>query len=462
MSWLAVFGAGPHGGRPRSGFSSSSSVVTIRGHMNAPTLILISVDAMEDVDEEYARTLPFFRRILDNPARAQIQAVYPTLTYPNHTAQITGCPPAVTGIFNNVRMQPGVGHPDWFWWYRFIQVPTLLDQASAAGMKVATVEWPVTAGAPFDVVVPEIGNEGRTGGVEKTMRAACSPRGYELFERHRHRIVEQPKRNHGAFAASVAADVLREDCPDLLLIHLVELDASRHRYGPRGPHIREALRVIDSRLGTVLGALEETGEVARSNIVIVSDHGQLDVVQHTNLNSLLAQRGFLELDAAGHLASWDAYLHSSGLSGQLFVSESIPALRRRKLEDLLVEIVEDPKYRIRKVWTAREARDAFGLDGPFSYVIESDPGVIVGGALDRRVVVRRTDSDFSGNLGNHGHHPGSGAQPVFLATGPAFIPGADAGRHQMTDEAPTLAHAMGLQLPEARGSSMSALLRPGP
>lgn len=438
--------------------------------MNSPRLLVISVDAMEDVDEAYARTLPAFGRILADPARAQIQAVYPTLTYPNHTAQITGCPPAETGIFNNVQMQAGVDHPDWFWWYRMIQVPTLLDRAAAAGMKVATVNWPVTAGAPFDVVVPEIGNEDRTGGVEATMRAACSERGYELFEAHRDKIIEKPKRNHGPFAAAVAADVLREDQPDVMFIHLVELDAARHKHGPRGPHVAEALRTVDGRLATILAALDETGGVgsgstdsggAATNIVIVSDHGQLDVVQHTNLNALLAERGLMETDGQGHLVSWDAYVHSSGLSGQLFVADGITAEKRRRLEDLLAEVLADPKYRIRKIWTARQARDAFGLDGPFEYVIESDPGVIVGGALDRRAVVRRTDPDFGGNLGNHGHHPGAGDQPVFFATGPAFTPGADAGRHKMIDEAPTLARALGVELPDSRGQAMEELLSGG-
>lgn len=425
--------------------------------MEHPKLIVISVDAMEDVDEACARTLPSFGRILSDPARAQIQAVYPTLTYPNHTAQITGCPPADTGIFNNVQMQAGVDHPDWFWWYRLIQVPTLLDRAAAVGMTVATIQWPVTAGAPFDVVIPEIGNEERTGGVEATMRAACSARGYELFERHQETIIHRPKRNHGPFAAAVAADVLREDRPDVMLLHLVELDAARHRYGPRGPHVEEALRTVDGRLGTVLSALDQTGGTD-TNIVIVSDHGQLDVVAHTNLNTLLSERGLLRTDGQGHLRSWDAYVHSSGFSGQLFVSPDIPAEQRRRLEDLLAEIVEDPQYRIRQVWTARQARDAFGLDGPFEYVIESDPGVIVGGALDRRAVVRRGDPDFGGNLGNHGHHPGAGGQPVFFATGPAFVAGADAGRHRMIDEAPTLARALGLELPGSRGAAMEALL----
>ncbi|MEE8867563.1 MAG: ectonucleotide pyrophosphatase/phosphodiesterase [Acidipropionibacterium acidipropionici] len=429
--------------------------------MSRNRLIVISADAMEDVDEAYAATLPYFGRLLKSPARAQIESVYPTLTYPNHTAQITGCRPATSGIFNNVLMQPGIDHPDWFWYYDMIRVSSILDAAAADGRSIAAVDWPATAGAPFEVVIPEIGNEDRTGGEDATMASVCSPRGYQLWLRHRDLIGPRPKRNHGAFAAAVAADVLREDRPDVLMLHLVELDSARHKFGPRGAHVAEALRTIDSRLQVVLEALEDAGTTDQTNIVIVSDHGQLDVVQHTNLNVLLAQRGLLEVDENHRLVRWDAYLHSSGLSGQLFCAEDISAQKRRQLEDLLDEIVADPAYRIRKVWTAAEARESFGLDGPFDYVVESDPGVIVGGALDRRVIVRRGDPDFGGTLGNHGHHPGAGDQPVFFATGPDFVSGADAGRHSMIDEAATFAAVLGVDLPSCEGTAMSELLATG-
>jgi hypothetical protein len=422
-------------------------------------LIVISVDAMSGADDiAYARTLPAFGRLLERAAVAEIEAVFPTLTYPNHTAQLTGCTPAVSGIFNNVLMQPGIDHPDWFWEYDRLQAPTLMDAAKAAGLTVAAVQWPVTAGAPFDVVVPEIANEDHFGGLEAAMERFCSPRGHELWQRHRDKTVWHPKRRHDDMSTAVVVDILLEDRPDVLFWHLVDVDSARHLHGAAGEHVREALRATDERIGRALAALDTTGDLERTNVVIVSDHGHLDTEQHTNLNVLLRDRGFLRTDDEHHLLDWEAYCHSAGLSGQVFLADDITPERRAAVEELLREVEATPEYRVERVWTEAEARAETGLGGPFAYVVESEPGVIVGGALDRRVVVRKGDEDFRGYLGNHGHHPRHGAQPVFLASGPAFVPGADAGRRRMIDEAPTLAAALGLALPHAEGAAMVELL----
>lgn len=425
-------------------------------------LFVISVDAMSGADDiAYARTLPAFGRILERAAVAEIEAVYPTVTYPNHTAILTGCPPARSGVWNNVLMQPGINHPDWFWQHDFLQVPTLLQAARDAGLGTASVQWPVTAGAPYDVVVPEMANEDHFGGVEECYATYCSPRGHELWLRHRDQVVWQPKRRNDDMATAVTVDAILEDRPDVFFLHLVDVDAARHLLGASGEHVHEALRATDERLGRILDALERVGDLDRTNLVIVSDHGHLDTVQHTNVNVLLRERGFLTTDEEHRLLDWEAYCHSSGLSGQVFVAEGLAPQRRAELEALLRELEQDPSYRVERVWTTAEAEAEYGLAGPFDYVVESEPGVIVGGALDRRVVVRKGEEDFRGYLGNHGHAPRHGDQPVFLAAGPAFRPGADAGRRSMLDEAPTFAAVLGLRLPQAEGRVMDEVLTDG-
>ncbi|MVA76473.1 sulfatase-like hydrolase/transferase [Auraticoccus sp. F435] len=427
--------------------------------MERQKLVVISVDAMSGQDDiAYARTLPSFGRILQRAAVAEIEAVFPTVTYPNHTAILTGCAPARSGVWNNVLMQPGISHPDWFWQHDFLQVPTLLEVAKAAGMTTASVQWPVTGGAPYDVVVPEMGNEDHFGGVDACYATHCSPRGHELWLRHRDKIVWQPKRRNDEMATAVTVDLLLEDRPDVLFLHLVDVDAARHLSGAAGEHVHEALRATDERLGRILDALESTGDAERTNIVIVSDHGHLDTVQHTNVNVLLRDRGFLTTDEEHRLVDWEAYCHSSGLSGQVFLADGLAPQRREQLEAVLRELEQDPRYRVERVLTAAEAEAEYGLAGPFDYVVESEPGVIVGGALDRRVVVRKGEDDFRGYLGNHGHAPRHGDQPVFLAAGPAFRAGVDAGRRSMLDEAPTFAAVLGLDLPTAEGSVITEVL----
>ena len=119
-------------------------------------LVVLSIDAMSDVDVPFARTLPHFARILDG-AWGSAQAIYPTVTYPNHTSQTTGRTAAGHGIYANEKVSPGVRLPSWFWDARDIACPTIFDLAKEKGLTSASVGWPVTGWSrSIDIAVPEI------------------------------------------------------------------------------------------------------------------------------------------------------------------------------------------------------------------------------------------------------------------------------------------------------------------
>lgn len=430
--------------------------------MTATKLLVVSVDAMHTDDIPFARTLPAFGRILQRASVAEIEGVYPSVTYPNHTAQTTGCPPATSGIFNNLQFQPGRGDAsEWFWDARAIRVPTIFAAAKAAGLSTAAVQWPVTANEQHvDHLVPEIASpqvfDGLADQYRQTTNAATLER-YILPNLH---LVHTDRRKgkYFDFVNHVSAQILREERPDVMFVHLVEVDTARHAHGAYGRHVHDALRQVDATLDGYLDALWATGDAERTNIVIVSDHGHLDTEQHTNLNTIFAERGFIRLDAEGRLAGWDVFCLGAGLSGQLFLAEGVTTERRAEVEALLAEIEADPAYRIEKFWTAAEARREYGLDGPFEWVVESEPGVIVGMVTGRRPVVRRGEADYPGPVGAHGHAPRHGGQPVFIASGPSFAEGRQLGRRSMLDEAPTFAAVLGLELPDAEGTVMTEVL----
>lgn len=424
-------------------------------------LLVVSVDAMHMDDIPYARTLPAFSRILERAAVAEIEGIYPSVTYPNHTAQTTGCPPARSGIFNKLQFQPGTGDAsEWFWDSRAIRVPTIFEAAKAAGLTVAAVQWPVTANERHvDWLVPEIASPQVFAGLEDQYRQTTNEASLGRYILpNLDLVVTGPKRNYFAFVNHVSEQILRNERPDVMFVHLVEVDAARHAGGAYGAHVEQALQAVDATLGRYLAALSHTGHLDDTNIVLVSDHGHLDTEQHTNLNTIFAERGFLRLDAEGNLVDYDVFCLGAGLSGQLFLSEGLTPTRRSEVETLLAEIEATPEYRIEKIWTSDETLRDYGLDGPFDYVVESEPGVVVGMLWDRRPVVIHGDDDFPAYLGNHGHAPRHGGQPVFIATGPGFIPGADAGRRSMLDEAPTFAALLGVELPAAEGVVLTELL----
>lgn len=429
--------------------------------MTPNKLVVVSVDAMVGEDFEFARTLPTFARLLENAALAEIEAVYPTVTYPNHAAQLTGCGPAASGIYNNLQFQPGEEEPEWFWYSSAIKVPTLLDKAKEAGLTTSAIQWPVTAQADVDFLMPEIWDTKRWGSEEALYRGTASANVFENhYPRHRDMITWAPKRTFNEFACSIAEEVLAQEQPDVMFLHLVAVDAARHLTGPFTPAVHEALREVDGQLGRLLAAIDAAGNADTTNVVIVSDHGHLATEQVTSLNTLFKDRGFLRVDESGKLVDYDIFCLSAGFSAQLFLANGLSAARRAEVAAFLEDIEAEPAYRIEKIHTVAEAKALYGLAGPFEFVVESEPGVLLGADWKQRPVVLVEDSDFSGYLGNHGHAPQHGAQPVFIANGPDFQPGTHAGRRSILDEAPTFAAVLGLELPEAEGVAMTGLLVP--
>ena len=426
-------------------------------------LLVISVDAMHIDDLPFARTLPGFARILENASVAEIEGVYPSVTYPNHVAQITGCPPSSSGVFNNQKFQPqrGAG-AEWFWDSREINVPTIFAAARDAGLVSSAVQWPVTArDESVNWLVPEIPSPWLFEGLEDQYRQTTNGASLEQYILPSLHLIhtDQRKGRYLEFASQLSVEILRRERLDLMFAHLVELDFARHAEGAYGPHVEEALRAVDATLCKYVSTLEESGDLASTNIVILSDHGHIDVTQHTSLNAVFAERGFLRIGSDGSLVDYDVFCLGAGLSGQLFVADDITPERRAEITALLAEIEEDPQYRIEKIWTAEQARQIYGLDGPFEYVVESEPGVAVGTQWNRPPVLVHCDAEFPSGVGAHGHAPRHGGQPLFIATGPAFIPGLNLGRRSILDEAPTLAAVLDVELPYAEGGIMSDVLK---
>lgn len=256
-------------------------------------------------------------------------------------------------------------------------MPTIFEAAKAAGLSVAAVQWPVTANEQHvDWLVPEIASPQVFDGLEDQYRRTTNVASLERYILpNLDRVVTTgAKRNYFGFVNHVSEQILRHERPDVMFVHLVEVDAARHAGGAYGPHVEEALRAVDATLGGYLRALADTGELAATNIVLVSDHGHLDTEQHTNLNAIFAERGLLRLDDEGGLLDYDVFCLGAGFSAQLFLGENLAPRRRAEVEELLAEIEATPEYRIEKIWTSEQTLHDYGLDGPFDYVVESEPG----------------------------------------------------------------------------------------
>ena len=261
----------------------------------AHKLIVVSVDGLDwrylrDRDALHLR-LPNMRRLLHEGRYANgVVGVWPTITWPSHTSLITGVRPDQHGIEGNKRPKSEGG--DYYWNVDLLKTPTLWKTAHDHGLKTAAVTWPVTEGASIDFNLPEYFLRRQGGSMDFEGVASKGTPGLaaeitRVYPSFPQQWVDDRTR------ALAARFLLREKKPDLLLVHLVDLDSEEHDQGPFGENANAVLERTDELIGDLLAALP-----AGYDFALVSDHGFERVDKIANPRVLLTQN-----DVAGQAES---------------------------------------------------------------------------------------------------------------------------------------------------------------
>ncbi len=217
-------------------------------------VLLISIDALRASYLGRGDT-PHLDALARDGVRAQwMTPSYPTLTFPNHYTLVTGQRPDHHGVIHNSMREAGLGEfkvadtqatGDARWWSEATPIWVTAEQH---GLKTAIWAWP--------------GSSAPIGGVR--------PNEYRLFDT-------------AIPAATRAADVAGwltgpvQARPALAALYMEDVDEEGHNHGPDSPQVREALRRVDAAVGALLDTLRAHGQLERTNIVIVSDHGMATV-----------------------------------------------------------------------------------------------------------------------------------------------------------------------------------------
>ncbi|MBQ9197153.1 MAG: alkaline phosphatase family protein [Clostridia bacterium] len=424
-------------------------------------VIVISEDAMVYDDLETLRQLPSFGEMLQKGALVKtIRAVYPTLTYPCHTSMCTGVRVGRHGVVNNEKACLTQEKSPWEWFNDALRVGDIFDAAKAAGLTTAAVFWPVTGRHPhIDYLIDEYWPQSPGETTEECFaHSGSSPEVIEKIVRPNRSLVDWKHRVHphcDAFVHACACSMIREFKPNLLMIHPANVDEYRHRTGVFSPLVTHGLHEIDDWLGQILKALDDAGIREKTDIFIVSDHGQLNIRRTVALNALFAEKGLLTVGADGEVADYTAIAKSSALSAQVYLKD--PADHDR-VYGILRQMAEDGLYGFERVYTALEAREEEGLYGDFSFVLETDGYTSFSNAWKRPLVRPADNSDYKFGRATHGHHPDKGPQPTLIACGPHIRPGVVLERRPMIDEAPTYARILGVSLPDAEGKAIEEIL----
>ena len=420
--------------------------------MSKKHLIVVSVDALVYEDLEYAKTLPNFGRLMSEGSIIErVKTIYPSLTHPVHASIISGAPAGVTGIVNNARFIPGENAP----WYNMLDeigCDTILHAAKREGLTTAVCQWPVTANGDkvIDYLVPDVLSEYSTGREDEILDVF---REYGTTECLMDIVEEGISRfgfrdEHPAvdnFQIFCSAQIIKRYKPNLLLTHPSFVDNARHRTGVFGEGVKQAIKETDRWLGMLLDAVKDAGIENDTDVVVLSDHGQLNIVRVVCPNVYLADAGYIKVDERGRLVSWDAYVQSCGLSAQVYLSNPDDRKLYNEVYDLLMRLAKEGIYGFERVFTKDEANELYGLSGGFSFVLESDGYSSFNEEAVRPIVRPLDTTDYRTGKGTHGHMPEKGPKPTFIGAGPSFKKGATVKEGSILDHAQILAKVLGLK-----------------
>lgn len=59
------------------------------------------------------------------------------------------------------------------------------------------------------------------------------------------------------FTTACAVDTIKNKKPELFMLHLIDLDDSKHLKGTKGSHIDDVLSRMDRRIGAIINATKE-------------------------------------------------------------------------------------------------------------------------------------------------------------------------------------------------------------
>jgi predicted AlkP superfamily pyrophosphatase or phosphodiesterase len=357
-----------------------------------------------------------------------VNSVFPSMTYPSHTTIVTGVQPAKHGIYYNT----GPGEKV-YWNDSSIKVPTIWGAATAKGMTVASLFWPVSADAPVAYDIPDIGSLG-----EKVREQYSKPAGF--VDEVRAKVfdgVSHIEYGRDVNVAKIAAYVIGKARPNLMTIHLFSVDHNEHMQGREGDLVRAAVRGADSAVGIIVDAVKAAG-IADSTVVIVTgDHGFMTVTKQVNPNVWLQQAGLitdLKQD------QWRAMFYSVGGSSYLYVKDR-EALS--KVQHILRDLPDTVKQYVRVI--DKKELDKIGGNPEVGLALSGLNGAAFGNAVDGPAV-------RPGKGGQHGYFPDFfEIRTGYVANGPGIRKGAVIEEMNQRDQAVIVARLLGLDLPSADG-----------
>lgn len=425
-------------------------------------LYVISLDGLSTLDFEYINTLPSFKEFINTASYCKnVYSIYPTLTYPAHVSIVTGKYPKNHGVVNNTLLQINRKSPDWYWHSKNINGDTIYDLAIEKGMLVGALLWPVTAKAKIQYNMPEIfANRPWQNQIIVSLLNGNPMFQYELNKKFGYLRdgIKQP--NLDDFTHQSLLHTIKSKNLDLTLVHYTDLDSTRHKYGFYSEEAKLALKRHDKRICEIIQALKDKKIYEESTIVLLGDHSSLDESNVINLNILLREKGYIEVDEKAKIIDYKAIVKNCDGSAYVYVKENDFKILN-EIKNIINEF--NDKYGCIEAIFSREEAIEFGADPECSLMLEAKLGYYfqdeIVGEIIKEINNASIKSDDEYTLSTHGYSPfKDNYTTVFMAAGKGIRKGKIIEKMNLVDEGPTIAKLLGLELKNADGKIIDDLL----
>lgn len=417
-------------------------------------VIVISFDAVSEEDLEFLSKQPNFSKLIKNGALIKnVESVYPSLTYPAHATIVTGKYPKNHGVINNTVLDFKNDNPDWYWYRKYIKGDTIFDLAEKSGMKTCSILWPVTARSKITYNMPEIFCTKRYD--NQILKSALA--GSKIYQVNMNKRfgylrqgMEEPYLDN--FATEVAKKTIRELKPNLILLHLIDSDSQKHKYGIENKKVIESLKRHDERLGEIIESLKLAVIYEDSTIIALGDHSQINVNNVIKLNSILMKNDLINVNG-NKIKSYKAIAKSCDGSSYIYLKNKNDVEARKKVRDILNELKNKYSNVIEEVYNNEEIKN-LGADINASFMIEAKRGYyFIDDFLGEAIEVIDESSKIKHKLrASHGYLPSrDNYKTFFIAYGKTIKKGVVLEKGKLINHGPTIAKILDIDLRDCDG-----------
>jgi len=414
-------------------------------------VVVISLDGFPAYALDDPRLpVPTLRKLArEGVIAASMQPVNPSYTWPNHTSLVTGVDASQHQVlFNGLLTHPLEGaqaaieprHDK----DTLVHVPTIYDVAYKAGLTTAQVDWVAIQGAKsITWQFPEWPDGNGVIEQELISTGTVTQEQLRTFEHS-----NQPWRDE--IWTDAATDILEKHRPNLLLLHLLDLDETNHTYGPMSSASFTAMALLDNRVKQIVDAIQRAGLYSRTTLMIVSDHGFRPVLHTLHPHVLLRDNGLL---CAGKDQPREACVVSKGGIAMVY------AKKGDQKADLIAQL--------RSILSSAEGVDqVYGTEEfakiglPLPSVSDQAPDLVLVAKPDYAFTSKESRSFVTEPTegGTHGYlntDPKMGA--IFIAWGAKVPRGVRLNAISNLDVAPTIAALLGLELNQGTGRAIQEI-----